>query len=57
MEVLTYVRQEKGTRFVQKGIQPAKWNVLSSLTLTDSLERAAARAAQGLREGVGSKSS
>lgn len=45
MGVLTYVRHEKGTRVVQKGTQLARWKVLSSLTQTDSLVRAATGAA------------
>lgn len=57
MGALTYVRQEKGTRAVQKGTQPAKGNVLSSLTLTDRLARAAAGGAWGHKEGVETKSS
>lgn len=37
----------KGDVGVQQGAQAAKWNVLSSLTPSDSLARAAAGAARG----------
>lgn len=49
--------RKKRHGMVQKGAQAAKWDVLSSLTLTDSLVRAAARAAWGHGEGVETKSS
>lgn len=47
MGALTYVSQEKGTWAVQQGTRAAKWNVLSGLTPSDSLARAAAGAARG----------